>query len=123
MTLLTLLGGSGAGAPESPELLGKTLLEPREPGLEGELVLGVAVPWLLFAEMIDRDPPNPSTRSSRVGGDDRWRGVPQSAISQLESGKIGVMNLAHLEKLAAVFGVKPAYLITDVPADRRGKRG
>jgi HTH-type transcriptional regulator / antitoxin HipB len=51
----------------------------------------------------------------------RRSGVPQTAISRLEAGKVGVVNLAHLEKLAAVFGVKPAYLIGEV--SEKGKRG
>jgi transcriptional regulator with XRE-family HTH domain len=45
----------------------------------------------------------------------RRSGVPQSAISRLESGSVGVVNLGHLEKLAAVFKVKPSYLIVQVP--------
>lgn len=49
---------TGVGVLETPqpELLVKSLLEPAEPGSEGELVRAVAVPWFLFVEMIQRDP-------------------------------------------------------------------
>ena len=51
----------------------------------------------------------------------RRSGVPQPAISRLERGSVGVVNLVHLEKLAAVFEVKPAYLIGEA-SDRKHDR-
>lgn len=50
----------------------------------------------------------------------RESGVPQSTISRLEAGEVGVVNLAHLEKLANAFGVNAALLIEH---SERGKRG
>jgi transcriptional regulator with XRE-family HTH domain len=50
----------------------------------------------------------------------RQSGVPQTTISRLEAGKIGVVNLAHLEKLANAFGVNAAVMIEH---SERGKRG
>jgi transcriptional regulator with XRE-family HTH domain len=52
----------------------------------------------------------------------RQSGVPQTTISRLEAGKIGVVNLAHLEKLADAFGVNAAVLIEHTPGGK-GKRG
>lgn len=41
----------------------------------------------------------------------RQSGVAQSYISRLEAGRLGTVNLKHLEKLARALGVNAAVLI------------